>query len=250
MPITHKIFLYWLLYLSLVGFSIAVMALLGLPQLAFEHDKSYLSLSLVAMYLVAEVLAGKQAIWVSKQHRSLSDVCDWLRNNDLVSIEFKQDESAILRANGSDCKVMTGPFADLLKGLVDTRSNGPKGKIDQGDLIDAFAEHLDRRISMGDFIASRIVWVGILATIVGVIMAFWPFQQAGMTIDAMRANLGAFFSGVAVAFIPTAVSFVFKITLDFNTKILQNGISEIIEMATTISASCIVPKLEKGSIKV
>lgn len=249
MPITHKIFLYWLLYLCLIGFAAAIMGLLGLPQLAFAHDKSYLSVSLVAMYFVAEALAGRQAIWVSRQHRNLHDTAVWLRANRIESIRMPQDGSVVLASKDSDWTVIAGPFADLIRGLVEKSTNGPKGKLDQKELIDSFVEHLERRTSIGDFIAARIVWVGILATIVGVIMAFWPFQQAGMTIDAMRANLGDFFSGVAVAFIPTAVSFVFKITLDFNGKIIQDGISEMIEVATRISSSHVVPRLESGSVR-
>jgi hypothetical protein len=248
MSIPHKIFLYWLLYLALIGFAAAVMTLLGLPQLAFEHDKSYLSVALVAMYLLAEVLSGKQAVWVSRQHRNLGDTAAWLEKNRLESITIVADGSVIMGSNGSGWTVIPGPFADLIASLARKSANGPNGRIDQRELLEAFAENLDRRTNIGEFIASRIVWVGILATIVGVIMAFWPFQEAGMSIDSMRANLGEFFSGVAVAFIPTAVSFVFKITLDLNGKIVQDGVSEMIEMATKISSSHIVPRLENGSV--
>lgn len=249
MNVPHKIFLYWLLYLALVGFAAVMLTLLGLPQLAFAHDKSYLSVSIVAMYFVAEALAGKQAIWLSRQHRNLHDTADWLRNHKLDSITSAPNGDVVLGSKGSNWTVIGGPFADLIKGLVDKSRNGPKGRIDQKELMDSFVEHLERRTGIGEFIAARIVWVGILATIVGVIMAFWPFQQAGMSIDTMRSNLGEFFSGVAVAFIPTAVSFVFKIILDFNSKIIQDGLSEMIEVATSISSSQIVPRLESGSVR-
>ncbi len=249
MPITHKIFLYWLLYLALIGFAAVIMVLLGLPQLAFEHDKSYLSVALVAMYFFAEAMSGKQAIWISRQHRNLVETNAWLDGHGLESLTMVSDGSVIMSTKGSSWTVIPGPFADLVRSLAMQSANCSKGSINQTALLDAFAEHLERRISIGDFIASRIVWVGILATIIGVIMAFWPFQQAGMSIDAMRSNLGEFFSGVAVAFIPTAVSFVFKITLDLNSKILQDGVSEMVEMATSLSASRIVPRLENGSVR-
>lgn len=249
MPITHKIFLYWLLYLALIGFAAAVMTLLGLPQLAFEHDKSYLSVALVAMYFLAEAMSGKQAIWISRQHRNLTETTAWLNANRIESMTMVTDGSVIMSAKGSSWTVVAGPFADLVRSLATQNANGPKRRMDQQELLSAFAENLDRRTSIGDFIGSRIVWVGILATIIGVIMAFWPFQEAGMSIDAMRSNLGEFFSGVAVAFIPTAVSFIFKITLDLNSKILQDGVSEMIEMATAASSGHIVPRLENGSVR-
>lgn len=248
MPITHKIFLYWLLYLALIGFAAAVMTLLGLPQLAFEHDTSYLSVALVVMYFLAEIMNGKQAIWISRQHRNLTETMSWLDKNQFNGLSVNTDGSVSLSSKGSSWKVIAGPFSDLIRSLAIQSANGPKRKIDQQELLAAFADNLDRRASIGDFISSRIVWVGILATIVGVIMAFWPFQEAGMSIDSMRSNLGEFFSGVAVAFIPTAISFIFKITLDLNSKILQDGASEMIEMATAVSSSHIVPRLESGSV--
>lgn len=248
MPITHKIFLYWLLYLALIGFTAVILTLLGLPQLAFAHDKSYLSVGLLIMYAAAEILAGKQAIWVSRQHRNLTEACAWLRSNQLRSLIRITDGSIMMGSGKDSFTVLPGPFADLLSSMIEQSKNGTKN-LDNRVLLDAMIEHLERRTSVGEFIAARIVWVGILATIVGVIMAFWPFQQAGMSIDSMRSNLGGFFSGVAVAFIPTAVSFIFKITLDFNSKILQDGISEIIEMAAYASSSQVMPRLDDGSIR-
>lgn len=248
MLITHKIFLYWLLYLSIVLFGTAISLMVGLPQLVLNHDHSYLSVVLIGMYVVAEILAGKQAIWVSKLHRTVNDSMDWFKSNKVISIKNMEDGSVTLYSDNESWSLKPGPFTDLIVSLRDKSRNGKGGYVEQRALIDAFVENLDRRTNIGDFIASRIVWVGILATIVGVIMAFWPFQQQGMSIDAMRSHLGDFFSGVAVAFIPTAVSFVFKIILDFNTKIIQDGISEIIETVTVTGASYIVPHLEKGSV--
>jgi hypothetical protein len=142
----------------------------------------------------------------------------------------------------------TSPFTQLIIAMKSERANNStNGNLDSMMLMEAFAENLARRSSICSFMATRIVWVGILATIVGVIIAFWPFQQAGMTIDMMRENIAQFFSGVAVAFIPTAVSFVFKIALDFNSAIVDNGVSEIIESAANSSATYIIPYLESDN---
>ena len=96
---------------------------------------------------------------------------------------------------------------------------------------------------IGDFIGSRIVWVGILATILGVIMAFWPMID-GVALDAMRTNLGQFFGGIAVAFIPTAVSFVCKIMLDFNTRIIASGVRDLIDKIACVSETDVLPFLD------
>lgn len=251
MPIAHKVFLYWLLYIIVVVFAAGAMTLMGLPQIILIHDHSYLSLVLMVMYVFAEFFAGQQAIAISRLHRSVSDGLIWLRSHKLLDMRF--DENGGVSMLGEDASgamashsYIASPFTKHLRALSDKTNNTRDGDgIDQHFLIEGFAEGLYRRSSIGDFIASRIVWVGIFATILGVIVAFWPFLQAGLSIEAMKNNIGGFFAGVAVAFIPTAVSFVFKIALDFNSRIVGSGVSEVIEMATESCESHVIPFLER-----
>lgn len=251
MIITHKIFLYWLLYVTTVLFAISIAVLLGLPQLVISHDHSYLSILLIGMYIITEVLSGYRSIWISSLHRTVFDTAQWLKTNKLKHIETDLEGSALELVNEhGDGLILkdTSPFTQLIIAMKSERANNStNGNLDSMMLMEAFAENLARRSSICSFMATRIVWVGILATIVGVIIAFWPFQQAGMTIDMMRENIAQFFSGVAVAFIPTAVSFVFKIALDFNSAIVDNGVSEIIESAANSSATYIIPYLESDN---
>ena len=248
MLITHKIFLYWLLYITIIGFCIAISIMLGLPQLVFVHDHSYLSMLLISMYGLAEILAGKQVIWLSSLHRSINDTIAWLKSNRLTEIDTDPSGSVTLVSSETVFVVKPGIFSNLLISIKEQEKNDASDSIDHGQLIDAFVENVTRRIYIGDFIGSRIVWVGILATIVGVIMAFWPFQEQGMTPDTMKSHLGEFFSGVAVAFIPTAVSFIFKIALDFNTRIIDTGLSEIAEMVMVTDSQYITPYLNGKSV--
>lgn len=109
-------------------------------------------------------------------------------------------------------------------------------------LLTSLADRTYFKVLIGDFVGSRITWVGILATVVGVIMALWPFvSKIGVDTETLRNNLGPFFQGVAVAFIPTAVSFVFKIALDFNSRILTSGANELLETVTEISEVYVLP---------
>lgn len=244
MTVPHKIFLYWLLYCAVIVFSGAVSFFMGLPQLVISADESYLTILLIGMYLLAEFMGGQQIIWTSRLHRVTGDALAWLRNNKLTHINRSQNGSVTMSAHESVHAIPAGSLADLISSLRDKEANGAGGQVEQVMLMDGFEERLHQNTGAAEFLASRIVWVGILATIVGVIMAFWPFREAGMSVDAMRSNIGQFFSGVAVAFIPTAVSFVFKIALDFNARIIGRGVSEIHEMATMASASYVIPFLE------
>src|SRR5262249_34573578 len=127
--------------------------------------------------------------------------------------------------------------------LLSVKANAGQRRIRQNTIIDVTADWLYSRAMIADFIGTRIVWVGILATILGVIMAFWPMIN-GVSVDLMKANIGQFFGGIAVAFIPTAVSFVCKIVLDFNTRIIASGVRDLIDKIACVSETDVLPFLD------
>jgi hypothetical protein len=247
MLITHKLFLSWLLYITVVIFAIIGMTFLGLPQIMIRHDHSHLSLVLLVVYVFGEIFAGVQVLSVSKQHRSLTEALKWLRENALSDVMSTDDAVVLVSQNGSHFRIAASPFANHVSALCDRAKNDPKHRIDQRILMDVLASKLERNASIGEFFASQIIWIGILATVGGVVMAFWPFMQAGVNLDAMRNNLGAFFAGIAVAFIPCTASFLFKIALNVNGRLLNEGVEETLDVATVISETHIIPYLENRS---
>jgi hypothetical protein len=252
--LTHRVFLLWLLYLVLVVFGIGVLSLLGVPQLALHYDRSYLTLLLFVMYGTAEVLSGRQAWRISEDNRVVDRVVRWLALHKLGHIAVKKDENVqLLVADSRDlldrCVIPPSAIADHLT-LLCVKANAGQRSMHQDTMIDITAERLYSRALIGDFIAAQIVWVGILATIIGVILAFWPMID-GVSIDAMRMNLGRFFGGIATAFIPTAVSFVCKIILDINTRIIVSGVRELVEKIATVAETQVLPFLHtNGKITV
>lgn len=242
--IPHRIFLFWLLYSVLIVFGFSCLLYLGLPQLALHYDQSHLTIVLLVMYLLAEVLSGRQAWRLSSENRVADQVIRWLSQHKLSKATVGADYTVILH-DGTD--LLVSPYSAIAEhfALLCIKAGAGQRQIRQTMIVDITAERLYDRMMIADFIASRIVWVGILATIIGVIMAFWPMINAVASIDAMRANLGQFFAGIAVAFIPTAVSFVFKIVLDFNTRIISTGVRELVDKIACVSEVQLLPFLEQ-----
>lgn len=240
MIFTHKTFLSWLLYITVIAFSALGLTALGLPQLTLAHDHAHLSLVLILMYVLAEVLGATQAIQISREHRRISDLAAWLKGRTLRGAAYQDGAVRLVDDARDTFDIPPSPFADHIGSLMD-RARAGKGSLNHSTFVNVLADRLYHKASIVEFVASRIVWVGILATIVGVIWAFWPFMQAGLNIETMKGNLAGFFSGIAVAFIPTAVSFVFKIALDINARILTSGVGEIIDTATVIGEAQLVP---------
>jgi hypothetical protein len=242
MALTHRVFLFWLLYLVIVIFGLGALIYLGLPQIALHYDHSYLTMLLFGMYGTAEVLSGRQAWLISRENLIADRVIGWLSRHKLTRTATMSDGCVLLQSYDEDLLVPKSAIGEHI-GLLSVKANAGQRRIRQSTIIDVTADRLYSRAMIGDFIGSRIVWVGILATILGVIMAFWPMID-GVSLDTMRTNLGQFFGGIAVAFIPTAVSFVCKIMLDFNTRIIASGVRDLIDKIACVSETDVLPFLD------
>lgn len=259
MVLTHKIFLLWLLYFVLTIFGWGCLLYLGLPQIALFYDHSYLTYLLFGLYISAEILSGRQAWNVSKENQIADDVIKWFSENTLHDTTINDDGSINLIAkqtmmNNRQCThefvVHSVPSSFIAEhfSLLCTKANANQKRIRQDTIIDIIADRLYHKTMIAEFISARIVWIGILATILGVIMAFWPMID-GVSIDAMKTNLGVFFGGIAVAFIPTAVSFVFKIILDFNSKIISGGVRDLVDKIACASETSLLPIIDNEDTK-
>lgn len=245
--LTHRVFLSWLIYMVIIVLLGAGLVYMGIPQIAIASDHSYLTLVLLGMYVISEVFSARQAWKISKEHVIASTTNQWLQEHVLTSMDVTANGTVILYAKTTAGDVFTTvvPASETalhLAGLQDLARGG--NHVDQGILLEVLADRLHSRVSTIEFIAGRVVWVGILATILGVILAFWPLLGAGMAVEMIRLKLGGFFSGIAVAFIPTAASFVFKIALDFGTKILTNGSAEIVNLLARMGETKVLPILQ------
>lgn len=242
----HLVFLIWLLYATVVGFAAAVATAYGLPQTILHHDHAHLGMAMLCLYLVAEAIAGWQAFRVSQARvmsRALLQTLE--RHAPLRFVASDTTSRGLMFATngGGMLRVGPGPLTDGLRGLVDMHERGAVPS--QDVLLSLTAARLHARVALVEFIAGRIVWIGILATVVGVIMAFWPFIAAGADLERLRSDLSGFFAGVAVAFIPTALSFVLKIALDTSARIVEMGVDWVLEDAALVGETHVIPALSK-----
>ena len=246
MFLPHKVFLKWLMYATVVLIVAVLFVVFGIPQLVFHHDHLYLTSVLLAMYLAAEVLAGREAIWLSRETRISEECLSWLKRNPKVFwVADRGSEVTVSARSGEFFHVPQSFLYGHLVNLIRKADLSGGSRIDQSLLLDTLADRIEFRSQISGFIGSLIVWVGILGTILGVVLAFWPY--VGLTsfdVETLRLHMGEFFRGVAVAFLPTAASFVFKIALDINGRIVAGGTQDLIDNITVISEAYALPVLE------
>jgi hypothetical protein len=243
MLVPHRVFLVWLLYIVIVVFSIGALAYLDLPQIALYYDRSLLTSLLFIMYGIAEILAARQVWSISRENRIADRVIGWLKEHDLRHIKVRHNDIMLI-SNTAQFNVGPSVIGKHIATLCKIALSGQRQwRVRQEPILDDAADQVYERSLIGDFISTRIVWVGIFATILGVIMAFWPMIDGG-SIDTMKNNIGQFFGGIAVAFIPTAVSFVCKIALDFNSRIIAGGVRDLFTKITITSEAVVIPFLD------
>jgi hypothetical protein len=79
------------------------------------------------------------------------------------------------------------------------------------------------KTSFTHHLCDTIVLGGVAGTIFGIIWAFLPLLGGTIDVDTLRQHLPQFFSGVAVSFIPTGISFVLKALLDSSIYIREHA---------------------------
>lgn len=216
---TNKLFLSWLVYICVVLALLFVSYVSGLMPFVISLDKSYLTIILCILYGISEIFSFfefRKVNLIQNQVATLKSV------NDVLQPSI---------------------FKNFIDSIKERKKNG--GDKNVFLLSESFTDKLYISLSTIYFFSSKIVWFGIFATIVGIILSFLPFLSEGLTADTIKNNMTTFFSGVAVAFIPTAISFVFKIALDISTEILSRAIDNIIADTKVIVETTIVPEVFK-----
>lgn len=79
-----------------------------------------------------------------------------------------------------------------------------------------------------NFMSEIIVTIGIFGTVIGVILALMPFfSVTSFDPVILQPELLKMFSGIAVAFFPTAISILVKIFLDFNARLHEMAVIDL-----------------------
>jgi hypothetical protein len=65
--------------------------------------------------------------------------------------------------------------------------------------------------------------IAVASTLVGLVLAFWPFLGI-VDLEMIRGRIGDLISGVAVAFVPSAVAFVAVVCIEINKTLLERAV--------------------------
>ena len=185
----------------------------------------------------------------SVELRQASDLSNWLEGRVIKDFKIKNGVLSILSTCGNMYTVPASYLSEHVKRLYKRSEHwqGNTRRFDQGVLLQNLQEKLFDRNSWGFHAAQMLLMFGLIGTILGIILTFWPFLSTTqvLNITAIQENLSKVFAGVGAALFPSAFSAVYAVLSMFNDKMLNSGTVELSDQITNISETYVVPTVEK-----
>jgi biopolymer transport protein ExbB/TolQ len=237
----HKLFLRWLVYFVLVVFAVLAGCFFDIIPFILKHDRSYLTYAIAVFYVLTELYLGMQSFRISKELHLVHQGVDILSAQNLSSI--KDDGDAIVIKYGDVEEHLEHSF--LVNHIHNLLRRRAMNRVDQQALLNLAADQAFSRSERGLFMADIITLLGLLGTMVGLIIAFFPFFEGDFDITRGQLILTHLFNGISVAFFTTATAIACSILIRVNSKHLEAGLQEMIDGITVISETSIIPVIER-----
>jgi biopolymer transport protein ExbB/TolQ len=231
-----KFFLLWLFYINSVLGLIIIASFFGIFQIGFVYDKSYLSYVIFAWWAIAEAVFATNLWNQSREFSMLSQFREQLQQTkdlDLVMLEPK----------------FKGSLVQSHVNYIRQRYFNSKQPVDQNQLIAALERRLMNLNSFGWLASNLMVFLGLLGTVIGIVLTFYPFIDNNTAIDIARiqSHLSSIFSGVGAAFFPSIYSAIFCIFILISDRISNNSTYRLLNELATFSETEILIYVEKRS---
>ncbi len=122
-------------------------------------------------------------------------------------------------------------FTEIVGGIQLVSLSQKITQLKKGHYMDPIdTETLWNRHSFVSFMSEIVVAAGIFGTVIGVILSLMPFFGLNnFDINTVQPHLLKMFSGIAIAFFPTAISILLKIFLDFHSRLHQNAVIDFLK---------------------
>lgn len=210
----HDILLRWSIYLAGVLFLWIFSVKLGIIQLGFKYDVTYLGTAILLIYAMAEMALGFQHWKIDRNVTNSRRLLPYLRGGTI-----RDDARGISVVRGR--RSMTASDPQMARVLRTIQMNGQRP--DELQILD----RLHESHGFGRLAGEMIVALGIFGTVCGVILTLIPFLGVNkFDIAQLQPELLRMFTGMAVAFFPTALSILLKVLLDMNDYLMGIGLRQ------------------------
>ena len=217
---THGLFLKWLLETTIIGFGFLSAYYYGFLQIVISGDPTKITLLILSIYAMMAAYCGVRTY--------------------LISHELKELERAKEVFKASSGRLMGSRIAaEHAQDIIAT------GKDDQTILLQCQANNLHDKHEIIWHVASALVKVGLFGTLIGFIIALWPFfTLEQFTFEAVRDLLGNISGGIGVALYTTLAGVTTSVLLELQAHFLEMGTNRLLTRLAHFTEVEVIPHLK------
>lgn len=228
----HRLFLIWLLYITIIGFLMVLGYNLGYLQIAIQKDLTYITYIIIAVYITSEMYTAFRIIQIDREIEKVKKVRSALEQIGEFNIDL----------------LPAGILNFHVQNIINQVKN-KKHDINQRILLDALHEELHNR-NYGNYCGEICVRLGLVGTVVGLILAFLPFIDMAFNGGKFEPQLiqqivTQLMIGVSAAFFTTASGLILGTFLSIGGRIYDSGADTLQDQITVVTETMIIPRLEE-----
>ncbi|MBI2993364.1 MAG: MotA/TolQ/ExbB proton channel family protein [Gammaproteobacteria bacterium] len=245
----HFLLLSWLLTTGLIAAGAWVIVDQGLLHYLVATDRSYISLVVIAMYIVGLAHSFGRTLYLSDELNKLARIERSLDPADPRPLRL--EETGLTAADGT--AMPRGFLSDFISDLLRARRAQPSGNGEAiesaADLLEAAAARIRGHHEFGWFLIDLMLKVGFLGTLIGFIwMLASVSEHAVIDAASMLKILREMSYGMSTALNTTLSSLVGGILLSLPYYMLARGLDELLEVTVRLTRVRILPRLEPASV--
>jgi hypothetical protein len=231
----------WLMFTGVCAFGFVLVWYFGLFRLMLASDKTYISVTIVALYLATCIHCFLRTVVISREldaaHRVAALVSKGVSSFNVAGQNVVTSEGA---------RLPPGAVTDHIRNLILKSRLQGRHRIDQTLLLRGLADTLRGPNQLGSFASDALMKLGLLGTIVGFILMLAPIAGLDNANQAsVKNSMGLMSDGMAVAMYTTLTGLIGSVLLQMQYYLLDDATAKVFALATDLTEVFVVSVLER-----
>jgi hypothetical protein len=240
-PTDHVPLLRWLMFTGVCAFGFVLCWYYGLFHLMLVSDKTYISMTIVVLYVAITCHCFVRTTAISREMDSANRVLA------LVSkgvTGFSVAGANVITADGA--RLPAGHVTNHIRNLILKAQLQGHHRLDQTLLLRGLADALRGPNQLGSFASDALMKLGLLGTIIGFILMLAPIAGLDAADRAsVKSSMGLMSDGMAVAMYTTLSGLIGSILVQTQYYMLDGATAKLFGLATDLTEVFVVSVLER-----
>jgi MotA/TolQ/ExbB proton channel family len=231
----------WLMFTGVCAFGFVLIWHFGLFHLMLVSDKTYISITIVVLYVITSLHCLTRTMAISRELDSAQRVFALVKQG--VS-GFSVAGENVVTSEGA--RLPPGEITSHIRNLILKARMQGHHRLDQTLLLRGLADALRGPNQVGSFMSDALMKLGLLGTIVGFILMLAPIAGLDSADRAsVKSSMGLMSDGMAVAMYTTLTGLIGSVLLQAQYFLLDGATARVFALATDVTEVFVVSVLER-----